>query len=192
MRRSSLLAVVALVGSALAGGASTEAADFAIDPVHSMVVFKVNHLGVSNVYGRFNDISGGFSFDPASPTSASFDVTVKAESFDTHAEKRDQHVKGPDFLDAKQFPVIHLKSKSVKKTGEKSYQVMADLELRGVTKPVTVDVEQIGTGTDPRGTSRAGFEAKFVINRMDYGVSFMPDGLGKEVTLIVSIEGTQK
>jgi polyisoprenoid-binding protein YceI len=183
--------VVALFALALACGA-TAAAEFTIDPVHSTVIFKVNHLGAANVYGRFDDISGGFTFDPAAPTSATFDVAIKAESVDTNAEKRDQHISGPDFLDSKQFPLIKLKSKSVKKTGEKTFQIAADLELRGVTKPITLEVEHTGTATDPRGTTRAGFEAKFTINRMDYGVSFMPDGLGKDVALIVSIEGVQK
>jgi polyisoprenoid-binding protein YceI len=182
-----------LLATALTFSASlAAAADFSVDPVHSTVIFKVHHLGAANVYGRFEDVSGGFSFDPASPTSATFDVSVKAESVDTNAEKRDQHIAGPDFLDGKQFPVIRVKSKSVKKTGDKSYQVAADLELRGVTKPVTIDIEHTGTSTDPRGTTRAGFEAKFTINRMDYGVSFMPDGLGKDVVFIVSIEGVQK
>ena len=193
MRRCSSLAVVALFVLILAGGASpSAAADFSVDPVHSSVIFKVDHLGVANVYGRFNDVSGVFSFDPASPASATFDVVVKAESIDTNAEKRDQHIAGPDFLDSKQFPVIKLKSKSVKKTGENTYQVTADLELRGVTKPITIDLEHTGMATDPRGTTRAGFEARFTINRMDYGVSFMPDGVGKDVAFIVSIEGTQK
>ena len=193
MNRCSPLAVVALFALPLVCGASAAAAaEFTIDPVHSTVIFKVNHLGAANVYGRFDDVSGGFTFDPAAPTSATFDVTVKAESVDTNAEKRDQHIAGPDFLDSKQFPLIKLKSKSIKKTGEKTFQVAADLELRGVTKPITLDVEHTGTATDPRGTTRAGFEAKFTINRMDYGVSFMPDGLGKDVSLIVSIEGVQK
>jgi len=196
MRRRSPLAVLALfalIATTLAFGASlAAAADFSIDPVHSTVIFKVHHLGAANVYGRFDEVSGSFSFDPASPASAAFDVSVKAESVDTNAEKRDQHIAGPDFLDSKQFPVIRLKSKGVKKTGDKSYQVAGDLELRGVTKPVTIDVEYTGTSTDPRGTTRAGFEAKFTINRMDYGVSFMPDGLGTDVALIVSIEGVQK
>ena len=193
MRRCSPLAVAALFVFAAACAASpASAADFTIDPVHSTVIFKVNHLGAANVYGRFNDVSGGFSFDPASPTSAMFDVAIQAGSVDTNAEKRDQHIAGPDFLDAKQFPLIRLKSKSVKKTGDKSYQIAADLELHGVTKPITIDVQHTGTSTDPRGTTRAGFEAQFTINRLDYGVSFMPDGLGKDVALIVSIEGVQK
>jgi len=185
-------ATCGVVGLVLVGFTSLHAAQYSIDPVHSQVIFQVNHLGVSNVYGRFDNVAGSFVYDPANPGASSFEVTIQADSVDTGAEKRDQHVTGPDFLDAKQFPVIRLKSKSLAKKGEHNYQAKADLELHGVTKEVAVDIEHVGSGTDPRGNHREGFEARFVVDRMAHGVSFMPDGLGKEVTVLVNIEGVQQ
>ena len=184
------LSLVALV--ALAAPAALAAETFAIDPVHSAVLFKVNHLGVSNFYGRFQDVSGTYVLDADNPAASSFDVTINAESIDTHNEKRDQHLKSPDFFNAKQFPVLTMKSKSVKKTGDKTMRVTADLTIHGVTKEVSFDVTQVGAGKDPWGGYRSGFDASFTLKRGDYDIKFMPGALGEDVTILVSVEGTRQ
>ena len=168
------------------------AANYEIDSTHSGVVFKVGHLGVSNFYGRFNEIEGTFSFDEQDPESASFLVTINAGSVDTHAERRDTHLKSPDFLNAKQFPAIMLKSKSVKKAGKKAYQATVELSLHGVKKEITIDITHIGSGDHPRFGARAGFESVFTVSRSDYGIDFMPGGIGDEVEITVFIKGARQ
>jgi polyisoprenoid-binding protein YceI len=162
---------------------------YKIDPVHSSVVFEVLHLGVSKFYGRFNDVSGGFVVDPANPAASSFEVVVKTDSVDTANAKRDQHLKSPDFFNAAQFPAITLKSKSLKKVADGKWQAVAELDLHGVKKDVTVDIEHVGTGTHPRGGQISGYHTLLKIKRSDFGMTFMPDGIGDDVAVIVSIEG---
>src|SRR5262245_15621683 len=135
-----------------------------IDGVHSSMVFKIKHMGTANFYGRFNDISGKLVLG-GDPSKDSVEVQVKAESIDTANEKRDQHVKGPDFFNVKQFPHITFKSKSVKADGDKGYQVNGELTLHGVTKPLEVKVEMIGSSSDARLGDRSGFETTFTIKR---------------------------
>ena len=182
----------ALVLIALAVPAALAAETYSIDPVHTAVLFKINHLGVSTFYGRFQDVKGTYTLDSENPAASSFDVTINAESVDTHNEKRDQHLKSPDFFNVKQFPVLTMKSKSVKKTGDKTMRVTADLTIHGVTKEIAFDVTQVGAGKDPYGGFRSGFDTSFTIKRSEYDVKFMPGGLGEDVTIIVSIEGVRQ
>jgi polyisoprenoid-binding protein YceI len=189
-RISRLVCALALV--ALAAPAALAAETFAIDPVHSAVLFKINHLGVSNFYGRFQDVTGTYVLDADNPAASSLDVTIKAESVDTHNEKRDQHLKSPDFFNVKQFPVLTMKSKSVKKTGDKTFRVTADLTVHGVTKEVTFDATQVGAGKDPWGGYRSGFEGSLTLKRSEYDVKFMPGGVGEDVTILISVEGVRQ
>lgn len=183
----SILVLAALVGMT----ATASAADYAVDNGHSMVVFKVKHLGVGNFWGVFHQVEGTFSYDKAAPAKSAIDVTIKADSVFTADKKRDGHLKSPDFFNAKQFPNMTFKSKSVAASG-KGLKVTGDLTIRGKTKSVTVDVAVIGEGKDPWGNTRAGFEGRLTIKRSEFGVSFMPGGLGEEVELIIALEGIQK
>lgn len=189
-RTKNLPAVILAV--AIAAGAPALASSYDIDTAHSTVLFKIRHLGVADFYGRFNGVSGTFTFDPAEPTKGSIDISVKADSVDTDNEKRDQHLMSPDFFNAKQFPVITFKSESVKKVGDKKFEVTGTLNLHGVSKKVTAAVDYIGAGDDPWGGYRAGFEARVSIKRSDFGITFMPGGLGENVDLIVALEGKRK
>jgi polyisoprenoid-binding protein YceI len=182
-----------IAGAALLLAVPALAAEtYEVDPVHSAVIFRVGHLGVSHTYGRFNDISGQVVLDAADPSKSSVEITVKADSVDTFSEKRDQHLKSPDFFNAKQFPELTFKSRSVKKTGESEFEVAGDLTLHGVTRPVTVKVQHLGSGSDPWGGYRAGFETTFDIRRSDFGMDYMPGGVSDEVRLIVAVEGVRK
>ena len=185
---ASILLNPALIQSQSPGGPET----YTIDGSHSFVTFRVKHMNVSYAYGRFNDISGEFTFDSAKPEAGSVNVTIKADSVDTNQPKRDQHLKSPDFFDAKQFPKITFKSTSIRKSSENEYELTGDLTLHGVTKSITTRLERVGTGKDPRGGTMTGFEAVFSVNRSDYGINFMPGGLGEEVRIMVAIEGGRK
>ncbi len=183
----------------LAIGALAQAADtYTVDPVHSSAVFRVHHANVGYVWGRFNDPSGSFSIDESDLTKSTFSVEIAVANVDTHNEKRDAHLKSPDFFNAKQYPTITFKSTAVKKSPNTSVQegnrnvldVTGDLTIHGVTKSVTVPVEYVGKGQFPPGTPRAGIEATFNLKMSDFKFKGMPGMIGDEVRVIVAMEGT--
>lgn len=179
----------AWMASALLVALPSVAADnYTIDGSHSQVVFKVGHLGVSNNYGRFNDLAGSYTLDGAN---SKIEITIKAESVDTANAKRDEHIKSPDFFNAKQFPTITFKSTSVKPGSGNDMAVTGDLTFLGVTKPVSFTATKIGEGDDPWGGHRSGFEATIKIKRGDFGSTKMVGPVGDEVTLLINIEGTR-
>ncbi|MEK6702042.1 MAG: YceI family protein [Planctomycetota bacterium] len=201
-----LLGLLALAGSgaglaglaaspapALPASSIVEPGTFEIDSVHSSIVFKIAHNGVSNFYGRFNNVSGTFKSDSTSPESSSLDVSVKADSVDTHNTKREAHLSGPEFFNAKQFPSITFKSTGVTKGSDGKFSLSGDMTLLGVTKPVTGSLEFTGQKTGPKG-SIAGVEAIVKIKRSDFGMTtYIKEGaLGDEVTLTVALEGGKK
>src|SRR6202166_712559 len=171
---------------------SANAADtFKIDPVHSFVLFSVQHLRVANTYGRFNDISGVVVFDKENPSKSSVDLSVLVESLDTHNSIRDKSLKSPDFFDAKQFPTMTFKSTKVEGSGD-TLKVSGDLTIHGVTKPMTVDFKKGGEGKGVFGEMRGGGETRFMIKRSDFGMNFQQGAIGDEVTIILSVEGIKK
>ncbi|MEY2490022.1 MAG: hypothetical protein QOC70_1964 [Verrucomicrobiota bacterium] len=171
---------------------SANAADtFKVDPVHSFVLFSVQHFGVSNSYGRFNDISGTVVFDKDNPSKSSVELSVPVESLDTNNAKRDQSLKSPDYLNAKQFPTLKFKSTKVQGSGD-TLKVSGDFTLHGVTKPLTVDFKKVGEGKGLQGEARAGGETRFTIKRSDFGMNFMQGAVGDEVTIILSLEGVKQ
>lgn len=166
-------------------------ATYKVDPVHAAVVFRVKHIGVSYTYGRFNDISGVVKFDPADPAATTFDIAIKAESVDTGNEKRDEHLRGPDFFNARQFPLITFKSTKTEKESDVKLKVTGELSLHGIKKVITVDMDITGHGSKPPpfGT-RAGFETVFEIKRSEFGMTYGIEngGAGDEIRIVVSLE----
>ena len=186
------LLITALILAAGFVNPATAAETYKLDPAHTSVVFRVKHLGVANVYGRFNGPSGSFIFDESSPANSSIEIQVNAQNVDTAVEKRDNHLRSPDFFNAAEHPVIHFKSTSVKKADKDNYEVSGDLTLLGKTKPITVRARKTGEGKDPWGNYRLGFETRFSIKRSEFGMNFMMGGVSDNVRLIVSVEGIQQ
>ena len=177
----------------LASSHSAYAEDaYQIDASHSSFLFRVKHLGVSYSYGRFNESSGSFKIDSADPTKNSIALEVKTESIDTANVARDKHLKGPDFFNTVEFPAMTFKSTFFKKKDDGKYEVAGDLTIHGVTKQVSTEVELVGVGKGMKGEQRAGWEATLVVNRTDFGMNYMPEGIGTEVTLRISVEGVKK
>ena len=171
---------------------SANAADtFKIDPVHTFVLFSVQHLGIANTYGRFNDVAGTVVFDRDNPSKSSVELTVKVESLDTHNSTRERSLLSPDFFDAKQFPAMTFKSTRVEGSGD-NLKVSGDLTIRGVTRPVTVDFKKGGEGKGVFGEMRGGGETHFTIKRSDFGMTFELGEVGDEITIILSLEGVKK
>ena len=162
-----------------------------VDPVHSSVVFKVKHFGVYN-YGLFTDVAGSVTFDEKNVKNSAVDLTIKTDSVYTHVQKRDDHLKSPDFFNSKQFPTITFKSKSVKAKGADSFDVTGDLNLHGVTKSVTASFTRVGKAKGMKGETRSGGEAMFKIKRSDFGMSYLPQVVADDISLIVAIEGIMK
>lgn len=170
-------------------------AEYTVDAVHSAAIFKVKHLGASWSYGQFTGIGGTISYDPAKPEASVVDVTIQAESVNTHNEMRDRHLKGPDFFNTKEFPTLTFKSNGWKKTGEHTYDVTGELEIAGKSKTITVPVEHIGDGKDPRGNELTGFHTKFTIDRTEFGMNYgvaEVGGVGKDVEITFSVEAIKK
>ena len=113
------------------------------------MVFRVKHLNIGHIYGRFNQYSGSFAFDDKNPADCKLEMEVKIDSIDSANGDRDKHLKGPDFFSAKEFPTMSFKATGMKASDEKNYEVTGDLTIHGVTKQVTVKLERIGTGQGP-------------------------------------------
>jgi polyisoprenoid-binding protein YceI len=165
-----------------------------IDNVHSTVMFRVKHLDVGMAYGRFNKVSGKITQSAGNPKDSAIEISVQADSVDSNDAKRDEHLRSPDFLSAKEFPTIGFKSTKVEKRGEELV-VSGDLTLHGVTKPITVNVNHSARTTDPMGLDRVGFEGRFEINPKDFQINYMVENegmLGPGIQMIVSLEATRK
>lgn len=174
------------------------ASTWTIDASHSDVGFSVRHLMVSNVKGSFPKVSGTITVDDKDVTKTKIDVEIDAASVDTRDAKRDEHLRGEDFFWVQKHPKITFKSKSVTKAG-KGYKVNGDLTIRGVTKPVVLDVESLSEPvTDPWGNVKRGVVAKTKINRKDFGVSWNNnlDGggvvVGDQVDIVIEAELAQQ
>lgn len=187
--------VSALFSAALLLAGAAQGAEYKVDPSHSNIGFTIRHI-VSNVSGEFREAEGAFSFDPAKPETAKLSAKVKVASVNTNNEKRDGHLKSEEFFDAAKHPEMTFVAKKLSKAGG-AYKLAGDLTIRGVTKPVTFDVDFLGEATDPWGMERAGFTAKTKINRKDFGVNWnkaLDKGgfvLGDDVTISLNIEATR-
>ena len=170
---------------------AAETVVYEVDPVHSAIIFRIKHLGVSYFYGRINGPYGEFRFNPDDAAQFALDVKVKAKNVDTHNPNRDGHIKSADFLNARQFPEITFKSTALTSSGSNTYKVTGDLTLHGVTKRITIDLEHVGTREHPRGRL-CGFSTTFTISRSEFGVNYMPEGLGDDVLIMIGLEGKKK
>lgn len=188
--------VLALCIISLAGSIQpADAADaYELDTAHSMIIFRAKHAGVSYNYGRFNEFSGKLTIDETDISKSTIEFEVKTASVDTANEKRDQHLRSPDFFSAKQFPVITFKSTKVnmKEGAENMLEVTGDLELLGVKKSITVDVEITGKGKGRQGESLIGFESSFTIKRSEFGMTYGAGAVSDDIRLTVSIEAAKK
>jgi polyisoprenoid-binding protein YceI len=192
-----LLAATLAVATLAAPGLS-RAATYELDPAHTSASFSVRHLMVTNVRGEFGKVVGTVEYDEKEPTKAKVEATIDVSSITTRDEKRDNHLKSPDFFDAAKYPNITFKSKKVEKSA-KGLRVVGDFTIRGVTKEVVLDVEgPTKEIKDPWGNAKVGAAATTKINRQDYGVKWNKslDGggvvVGDEVAIHVDVEMLKK
>ncbi len=169
MKKTLLLFSVIALGSILSAQADET---YKIDPVHSSISFKVRHF-FSYVTGKFTKFEGTVHVDSEHPEKSSVTATIQASSIDTQNEKRDGHLQSPDFFDVAKYPTITFKSKSVKRTGEDSGDIVGDLTMHGVTKEITLHAKFLGKGKG-MGGDISGWELSTAepIKRSDYGLNW--------------------
>ncbi|ACB75319.1 YceI family protein [Opitutus terrae] len=167
---------------------------YTIDPVHSSLGFSIRHF-VSKVPGTFTKFSGTITVDRDNLEHSSVEATIDVGSVNTANEKRDNHLKSPDFFDVANHGTASFKSKSWKKTGEDTFDIVGDLTLHGVTKEVVLQTNLLGFGEGARGAQLSGWEATTTIKKSDFGVSgpaMLAKTLGDEVTVKINIEAGKK
>ncbi|MEV6421465.1 YceI family protein [Streptomyces sp. NPDC051662] len=161
-------ATVATVDPALAALTG----EYTIDPAHSTISFTVRHAMVTNVRGTFTEHEGSLSLDGTNPADSSASIDVSIASVDTGMADRDGHLRSPDFFDAETFPKMSFRSTSVEQVDAETYRLTGDLSIKGVTRPLTIDLEFNGSATDPYGNERVGFEGSATILRSDWGLTW--------------------
>lgn len=186
----SLSAFAALL--ALAPLASEE---YLIDVEHSAMLFSVQHMGLGNTWGRFNDFSGVIKFDAKDLEHSMVEVTVQVASVDTHSKKRDAHLRNTDIFDAGTFPTMTFVGKGFKAAGDNAYEVEGTINIRGKEQSLKLKLVKIGEGIHVKLKKPAiGFEAEFEIDRTAFGVGEgdVSAALGKSVRIIVALEAVGK
>ena len=148
----------------------TVTGDYQLDPAHSRLGFVARHAMVTKVRGQFPDFSGTLHLDEEDPSRSTAEVTVQMGSVETGQPQRDDHLRTSDFFDVEQFPTMSFRSTGAERTGEDRYALTGDLTIKGVTRPVTLDLEYTGVVRDPFGNDRVGFEGRATINRKDWGL----------------------
>jgi polyisoprenoid-binding protein YceI len=166
MLRNTVVALMALLAVRSFG-----ADEYLIDNAHTQIGFKVKHMVVATVQGKFNEFSGTVFYDEKDVTKSSVQGTVKVASINTDNPKRDEHLRSADFFDAANFPEITFKSKKIVKQGD-GLVAIGDMTIRGVTKEIKVPFTINGKLVDPWGKTRVGLDATATINRQDFGVSW--------------------
>jgi polyisoprenoid-binding protein YceI len=161
---------------------------------HTAAEFRVRHMMITYVRGHFKNLSGSLEFDPGDPERALTEVAIEASTLWSGEPERDEHLRSEDFLDAARHPAIRFRSTKVEPAARNEFKVTGDLTIRGVTRPVTLDVRYLGQCRSPFDDTRAGFTATARINRHDFGVSWnadLPDGgvvVGDDVFIAIDAE----
>jgi polyisoprenoid-binding protein YceI len=186
------LLLTSLAGlAALAAKPAVAADEYVYDPVHSSISFKARHLDISWIHGRFNEAEGKFILDRKDPSKSKFELSIKVESVDTANKARDEHLRQPDYFDAKQFPTIDFKSTSVKAIPH-GYEVTGDFTMHGKTKQVAVKLLG-GKEIEFKGTKRVGFSTEIALKRSDFGFDPTQIGLiGDEALIFIDCEGMRQ
>ena len=163
---------------------------YTIDPAHTYPNFTISHLGFSTMLGRFNKSEGKMTFDEAKGT-GSVEITIDANSIDTAHEKRDKHLRSPDFLNTAEFPTITFKSTKASIKGGKG-TVDGNITIMGVTKPITLNVTHMKCGVHPFNKKNVcGFDATAKLKRSDFGVKYGLPAIGDDMELILEVEAVK-
>lgn len=167
------------------------ASEYRIDPEHSFVEFRIQHLGFSWLYGRFNKLSGEFSHDVQNPQADQVSVQIETTSVDTNHAERDKHLRDERFLDVAKYPTATFKS--TKFTGNAQRGVLEGyLTLHGVRKLIDIEIKKLGEGADPWGGYRAGFIGNTSLKLKDFGINYNLGPASETIELELGVEGIRE
>jgi polyisoprenoid-binding protein YceI len=194
MKKFVLSALVMLTFALASAPQLLRAENYALDTAHTSVIFGISHMGFSYTYGRFNKVAGKYALDEANPAASSFELTIDASSIDTNDAKRDEHLRGADFLSSNEFPTLAFKSTEVVgKKNDKDEMVLdvtGDLTMHGVTRKVTLPLRVLKVGISPMDNKKhSGFLCEVKLLRSEFGMTKMIPGVGDEVAVTISFEG---
>ncbi|OIO68911.1 MAG: hypothetical protein COW19_09960 [Zetaproteobacteria bacterium CG12_big_fil_rev_8_21_14_0_65_55_1124] len=189
-----LLGAALLVAIGLSTAAQAEEYNFDIKGQHAFIEFKIKHLGYSWLLGSFRTFDGKFSYDEAHPANNKVSVSIDTASLETNHAERNKHLRSGDFFDVEHFPTATFTSTSYKATGKDTGIIHGTLYLHGVSKDIDIEVSQIGTGPDPWGGYRRGFEGHTTLHLSDYNMKKggMLGPLAENVEIFLSIEGVKQ
>ncbi len=193
--RTSLKLVASLAVSLAAPRAASAAEAYAIDPVHTSIVFSASHVGLSYTYGFFREAAGNYILDEANPANCRFQLVIQTNSLDTNHAKRDEHLSDPDFFDVRQFPTITFQSTSCTRADTRDqsivYQVTGNLTIHGETRQVTVPLRMLAKGKGAHGDQRTGFLCQLELKRSEFGMKNLIQNnmVGDAIGITISFEG---
>ncbi len=191
MKRVALAFITVLLGVSLSAQSS-----YKVDPAHASVNFKVKHMGITFVSGKFEKFDGGVVGSLSNLEAARVFFNVETASINTSVQKRDDHLRSADFFEVEKFPSMSFESTGIEKVDEENYKLKGMLQIKDVSKPVTFDVKYGGVAKGRNGEDILGFVAKNTINRFDYNVAYDPElsSVGKDVhiTLYLEFKGEPK
>lgn len=165
-----------------------------IDPSHSHITFTVRHMMISKVRGRFEAFSGSVNFDEANPANTTVNIEVDLTSVNTRDEKRDGHLKSPDFFDVEKYPTMTFLSNRVEQIDAHNGRLYGNLTIKGISKEIVLEVTYAGTAKSPWGIVSAGFSARGAVNRKEWGLNWnqaLETGgvlVGDEINIEIELE----
>lgn len=162
-------------------------AEWSVDPMHSSVNFNIKHMGISFVQGRFDSFKGRVNAESANLDNAVFDFGVDVNSINTGVDMRDKHLKSADFFDVDKYPGMSFHSTSITKDKNNSYTLKGTLKIKETVKEISVPVTFGGVTKNQQGKEVMGFQTKFTVNRLDYGIKYDPTGAGVAKDVEVSL-----
>lgn len=171
-----------------------ETTKWTLDPTHSELNFRIKHLMITNVSGNIKKFTVGVTTSGDDFTTAKIKLDADLDSISTNNEQRDAHLRTGDFFEIEKYPQLHFQSEKITRKDDENFIVHGNLSIKGITKPVKLDVEMGGIATDPWGNEKAGFVVTGKINRADWGINFnsaLETGgllLGEEVKIAADIQ----
>lgn len=194
--RAALAALALLLGATAPGPVRAAPERFVLDRDHMAIAFLISHVGFARTLGQFTDAKGSFVFDQEKPAVSDIDITIAAASVTTQHQARDEHLRKQDFLWVEAYPEITFQGTKAEPTGPQTGKVTGDLTIRGVTRPVTLDVTWNKSGEYPFGDKHyaIGLSARTKIKRSDFGMTYALDGglVGDEVDIILEFEAIRQ
>ncbi|MBT5232208.1 MAG: YceI family protein [Methylococcales bacterium] len=192
--KKTVFSLVLALGLVSANVQAAEHYQIDIKGMHAFISFKVKHLGISWLEGRFNRFKGSFDVDKANPSNNKVTVNIEVASIDSNHAERDKHLRGKRFFDVKKFPKASFVSTSWKDLGDGQSELVGNFTLRGVTKAITLAVSKVGEGKDPWGGYRSGYVGTTTLNLSDYKMKegHILGAAADEVQMRLSIEGIRQ